>query len=139
MQLQGHMGEGCLVIGRASAIHNSAAWWAMPPSDLPRGGQGSRPSRALRSEHPDRERPRCSIGHDHPFTRRNIPRVEFLRRHSVQAIERSSERSSDRPIDRAIERPSDRASDRATERPNEPATERPRDRATERPSDRATE
>ena len=61
-----------------------------------------------------------------------LPRVEFLRRHSVQAIERWNARAIERPSERAIERPSDRA----TERPSDRAIERPSDRAIERPSER---
>ena len=80
-----------------------------------------------------------------------LPRVEFLRRQSIQAIEgwndraieRSTERSSDRAIersnDRAIERAIERSSDRAIERPSDRAIERSSDRAIERPSDRSTE
>ena len=45
-----------------------------------------------------------------------IPRVEFLRQHSVQAIERCNDRAIDRAIDRATERPSDRGTERSSDR-----------------------
>ena len=41
----------------------------------------------------------------------NIPRVEFLRRHSVQANERSSDRPTERPNERATERPKKMSND----------------------------
>ena len=69
----------------------------------------------------------------------DVPRVEFLRRDSVQAIERSSDRASDRAMERSSERSSDRPVDRAIDRASDRVIERSSDRAIERSRDRATE